>query len=274
MVGPGRDWNRFDLFELAAQDPPREARFLEAVHGGRPRRLADDFSGPGGIARAWVALSHDHEAVCVDIDGQPLEHARERAERDLRDAARRVSYHWGGVVEAPGRVDVIAALNFAAGELHTRPELMTYLRHALARLEAGGVLVLDTYGGSDAWQPGVQEVRLDTPDGAVVYEWEQIEADPLTARVRNAMHFRLPDGRRLDDAFEYDWRLWSVAELRDALREAGFRRTEVYTTLGDAIADDGRLLVHPDASDDPDAPHARIDGVEPFVAYVVGRTNA
>ncbi len=273
MDAAGRDWNRFDLFELAAQDPPREARFLEAVHGGSCRRLADDFSGPGGIARAWVALSPDHEAVCVDVDGLPLEHARERAERDLPDARGRLAYHWGSALEAPGRVDIIAALNFAVCELHARDELMTYLRHALARLGANGVLVVDTYGGADMWTPGVQEVPLETPGGVVVYEWEQIEADPLTSRVRNAMHFRLPDGRRLESAFAYDWRLWGVAELRDAMREAGFRLTEVYTSLGDAIADDGRLLVHPDASDDPDRSQSLIDGAEPCVAYVVGRAS-
>jgi hypothetical protein len=31
------------------------------------------------------------------------------------------------------------------------------------------------------------------------------------------------------DAFVYSWRLWGVAELRDALDEAGFARSDVFS---------------------------------------------
>jgi len=97
--------------------------------------------------------------------------------------------------------------------------------------------------------------------------WQQIEASPLTARVRNAMHFQVKargaKARTLENAFEYDWRLWTVPELTDAITEAGFASVEVYDRLGDALDGDGNLYVKP------------IDDGLPsevsFVVYVVGR---
>jgi hypothetical protein len=54
--------------------------------------------------------------------------------------------------------------------------------------------------------------------------------------VLNALHFQVEttDGEivaRYTDAFTYDWRLWSVPELREAMREAEFERTEVHDSL-------------------------------------------
>ena len=99
------------------------------------------------------------------------------------------------------------------------------------------------------------------------YTWEQREADPLTGEVVDAMHFRvLRDGvveQDLPDAFVYRWRLWSVPELRDAMRDAGFASSDVYPRTPDARDDDGVLHVRP--LHDPD----EVD--ESFDVLVVGR---
>jgi len=46
--------------------------------------------------------------------------------------------------------------------------------------------------------------------------------------VLNRIHFRFPDGTELKNAFTYDWRLWTVPELREALANAGFRKVTVW----------------------------------------------
>lgn len=43
------------------------------------------------------------------------------------------------------------------------------------------------------------------------------------------------------DAFSYDWRLWSIPELREASLDAGFARVDVYARLGEAIDHEGNL---------------------------------
>lgn len=262
--------NRFDLYELAVQDPPLEARFLAAVHANSPRILTEDFSGPASIARAWLNLAPDHGAIAVDRDHVPLRHAVERLQQSHPDRMPNFTIRERDVLDVKDPTDIIAALNFACCELLTRKHLLTYLRAALYRLQPNGILVLDTYGGSDALIPGTSEQSVDTPLGELTYIWEQVAADPATSRVRNAIHFELPRNIRIDSAFAYDWRLWSPAELRDAMHEAGFRATEVYASYGDAVDDDGNIHVAP-ISRDGEAITFDADLDDRWVLYIVGR---
>lgn len=276
-----REVNRYDLYELTVQAPAMEAAFLRAVHGQEPETFGEDFCGPASVARAWCAMGERYDAVAVDKDSEPLEHAAKRAaEYDATHHATissRLKLVEKDVMAAREKCDVIAALNFAVCELHQRRWLMTYLRTAAYRLRAGGVFVADLYAGPDAFRPGITERHVRTEAGTLVYRWEQRRADPLTARVENAIHFVLPasggktseKSRTYEDAFTYDWRLWSVAELRDALREAGFNATEVYTSYGDAMDSDGNLYVRPFATDEQLGEPEELD--ENHVVYVVGR---
>jgi hypothetical protein len=260
-----RRLNRYDLYELCAQAPERTVRFLLAAHGAGPRVLRDDFAGPAAIARAWGRLVPEGRAIAVDRDPAPLAHARRAPGGDrirclVADAAR-----------VRCRADVIAAFNFAVGELRDRPSLLRYLRAVRASLNRRGIFACDLYGGSDAYTPGAYVRRLRGPSGErIEYTWRQREADPTTAMVVNSMSFRVgPPARRdrrrgredaahrragpprtaavrvLENAFVYRWRLWTIAELRDALAEGGFASTEVYDRLGDAIDAHGRLILRP-----------------------------
>lgn len=276
-----RKVNRYDLYELAVQAPAMEAAFIRAVHADSPRVLGEDFCGPASVSRAWCATDPDALAVAADKSFEPLEHARVCIDRhDLESPepiADRVTLLEQDVLSVKKKADAVAALNFAVCELHRRSWLMTYLRAVIYRLRPGGIFMADLYAGSDAYRPGISEKTIPTPEGPLRYQWEQRDADPFTGMVTNAMHFILPgrfseESRTVRDAFVYRWRLWSVAELREAMREAGFISTEVYTSYGDAIDSDGRLYVRPAATDtrplDPD------DLDDNFVAYVVGRVNA
>ena len=270
----GRRINRFDLYEIAAQAPQHQARFLASLHGAGASMLAEDFAGPASIARAWIALGDDRRAIAVDTNAEALDHAAERLGGAMGGAAlERLTPLNTDVLSARYRADVIAALNFAICELHARSDLLTYLRHALLRLEARGVLVADLYAGATAMFLGSTEQSIDTGHGVVRYTWEQRGVDPLTGLVTNAMHFVLPDGTALRDAFVYRWRLWSIPELRDAMREAGFRSTEVHTSLGGAIDENGSVLVRAASSDERPGTPSELDDeeLESLVAYVVGR---
>jgi hypothetical protein len=60
------------------------------------------------------------------------------------------------------------------------------------------------------------------------YVWEQKRFNALDHEILCHIHFQLKDGTWMRRAFTYDWRLWTVPEIRDALLEAGFRDTLVY----------------------------------------------
>lgn len=265
MAGVRGEFNKWDLYEWCVQSPAWQVRFLHAVHGNQPVEFGDDFAGPASLARAWVAMGPGYMAVAADRDAAPLEHARRRM-ADIHDAGmERLALRAEDVLSVKARADVVAAFNFAVCELHTRAELMTYLRNVLFRLRARGVFVADLYAGENQFAPGVSEMEVETPIGTVIYEWEQRSADPTTARVRNAIHFTLPGGKRMENAFVYDWRLWGVAELRDAMSEAGFVRTEVYADYAEAMDGEGRLMTRAISPEEA----SELEG--DFVLYIAGR---
>jgi precorrin-6B methylase 2 len=223
--------DRYELYELCVQSPRHAVALLRHIHAGNARTLAEDFCGTAAVSREWV--THPGcTAVARDLDPVVIERARSHASGgvtlEVGDAT----------VPTPGapRADIIFVGNFSIGEIHQRLALVAYLRHSLARLNPSGVFVCDTYGGESAFRTGgVTRTHL-APDGSIVrYTWQQRAADPATARVENALHFRVERAGEvvldLPDAFVYHWRLWSVPELRDAMEEAGFTRTTVHHAL-------------------------------------------
>lgn len=254
-----RSLDKFDLYTLCVQDPPRMVEFLAAVHGGSPLTLRDDFAGPGAIARAWASQSTRHRGIAVDLDAFPLAKAK---------GAVRVKRVIADVCKVNDKSDVICALNFGVCELHQRRDLLGYFSQARRTLHTGGALVCDLYGGSDSFRRSTtrKTIRIDART-TVKYAWVQEGGDAATGRVHNRIHFAVHRDTRItkfQNAFLYDWRLWSIPEVRDAMLESGFRSVELHDRLGAARDADGRLHVRPVQDDEA------LD--DPFVVYVVART--
>jgi len=259
-----------DLYELCVTEPVRLIRFLDAAHGRKPKILREDFSGSGALARSWAASHRSRSSIAVDIDPGVLE---------LAAAQQRVSPEVADAKRSKSRADIITATNFPIGYQHSRAALLQYLRNAKKSLEPGGIFVCDLYGGRDAFSPGKIIQMLRAPNAApwhgelVEYTFEQRVADPLSGLVLDALHFRVwaksnksrKPNFELRDAFVYHWRLWSLSELTDALKEAGFRSVEIHDRLGDAIDSSGKLRLRPVSTENP------LD--ENWVVYVVARTR-
>ncbi|CAG0954443.1 hypothetical protein PHYC_00382 [Phycisphaerales bacterium] len=276
---PGRPLDRFDLYELCVQAPMLMARFLGAVHGRKPLVLREDFSGGGALCKAWVragivlpqgggagsarrrgAPTPPRSAIAVDLDAAPL--------RRLKGFDR-IHTIRADVRKVHDRADIIAALNFPLGYFYSRDELVHYLRLSRRRLNPRGVFVGDIYGGEGAFELCSKSRDLRGLAGEEIeYTWEQREADVVSGRVFNAIHFTVRnDGaskpRTVRDAFTYDWRLWSIPELTDAYHDAGFKAVEVYDQNAGAIDHLGNLHVRPVT----DGRELEAD----WVVYVVGR---
>lgn len=221
---------------------------VRAIHGGAPAVLGEDFAGTAALSYLWADARPENRAIAVDLDESALmrrpDHPRvKRILGDVRTAT----------TPAEHPCDVLFVGNFSIGYLHTRAELVAYLRHARERLTPGGVFVCDTYGGESAFLTG--HVHRDHfADGRRVrYTWEQRDANPLTGMVTDVLHFQVDRAGvvelELPDAFIYRWRLWSVPELADAMAEAGFREVEVYDKTPDATDDEGNAYMLPVTGD-------------------------
>lgn len=233
--------NALDLYEHCTQSPTDMARILDAIHGGQPRRLCEDFSGTAATARAWITLAPDRSATAIDLDPHALNHRPTRGVRTLlRD-----------VQSAPltPKHDIIFVGNFSIGELHDPDELSNYISRCAKRLSSSGVLVIELYDGPSAWKTGTQQRTIKLPRSTTVtYTWRQVEAKKSTRRVVNEIDFivKTPKrSRRFDRAFRYDWRLWSHLTLSRIMRESGFKHTALFPPRIDALDSLGHAYIQP-----------------------------
>lgn len=174
----------------------------------------------------WVRSSTERRAIGVDLDGPTLEYAREHRLGRLRaDRRARVELVQADVLDHQlPRVDVAVAFNFSYWIFKSRAEILAYFRHVHERLIADGVLFLDIFGGTEV--PCVDASERDYDDYS--YTWEHAAFNPITNELRCHIHFDFPDGSSLRPAFSYDWRMWTIPELRDILLEAGFSCVRVF----------------------------------------------
>ncbi len=226
----------FVLYERAVQSPAIHVELFQQLYGEtRPgktaRRLREDFCGTFAISCHWVAADEKNEAIGVDLDPVPLRSGRERNRTRLSTAQRkRLDIRQENVLTVrTGPVDVIAVCNFSFYIFKKRAELRSYFAACLKALARNGILVLEMSGG-----PGMVETTRDHKQirrkdmQPFQYTWDQKSFDPITHDAKYAIHFKLRDGTRIRDAFTYDWRLWSIPEVREILEEAGFARSIVY----------------------------------------------
>lgn len=230
--------DRHRLYQLSVQAPETDIEFFESIYrrhrGANPRDLREDFCGTALLSTAWAQSDSRRTALGIDLDAATLEWGRKHNLAAVdRSARKRVRLVEADVrsVKRP-KVDLACAMNFSFCVFKTREELRIYLRTVHLGLRKAGILVLELYGGSEAIVP-IKE-RREVND--FVYVWEQETFNPIDRRTRCHIHFELPDGSRLERAFTYDWRLWTIPELKEVLAEVGFVSSEVYW---ETVNDDG-----------------------------------
>lgn len=237
--------DRHDCYELCVQSPRHVVALLRGAHGGEPVALREDFAGTALVSLRWLAEAKTRgeqaRAFAVDLDSEALERARLCAAAQQLAGFETLA---GDCIEAGDVIgaDVIFVGNFSIGYIGSRAHLVGYLAACKRRLDAGnagfggGIFACDLYGGPAAYRLGVLERKHPSRGREMIhYVWRHEEADPRTARVRNSISFRVVlDGdvvAEMPGAFVYEWRLWSLVELTEAMHEAGFREVTLYKDL-------------------------------------------
>ncbi len=254
-----RNADRHHLYQRSVQDADWEGRFLartfERIAGRKAVSLREDFCGTALFSARWV-VKGNRTAVGVDLDREVLAWGAEHNLAPLGERASAVRLLRQDV-RAPcrGRFDVTAALNFSYFVFRTREDLRTYFAGVRRSMAKDGIFMLDAYGGYQSWRPLTERRKLT----GFTYVWEQASVDPIDHSVVNHIHFEFTNGSRLRRAFTYQWRLWTLPEIRELLAEAGFSRSTVYWEDHDA---DG-------FGTDTFRPRAHVAQEPAWVAYIV-----
>jgi hypothetical protein len=249
-----------ELYQRSVQSPEADcelfANIYEELRGATAQVMREDFCGTALLSTTWCLQDGAHRAYGVDLDAPTLEWGRtHNLEPNAEVIGERLTLVQDDVLEVSARglerADIIAALNFSFCVFKQRHELARYFEGVYAGLAERGLLFLELFGGTKAIDTDEEIRELD----GHTYIWEQESFNPLTNDIVCHIHFEFEDGSKIDRAFTYEWRLWSVPELRDLLYEVGFANVRVYwekTEEEDDDEDDDEDEDDEDEDDDDD----------------------
>ncbi len=219
-----------ELYEEAVQCVENEIEFLQdtfrELRGRDAVSFREDFCGTASASCEWVRTGKTNHAVGVDVDAEVLDWGRKNRIARLPEADRpRVKLMNEDVMRVDtGPVDIVGAFNFSYWIFKTRAAMRDYFSRVRDSLHEDGVFFIDAYGGSEAFETMKEKTKCE----GFTYVWHQAKYEPVTGRTVCHIDFRFPDGSKIKKAFSYDWRLWTLPELRELLEEAGFARVRVY----------------------------------------------
>lgn len=246
------------LYQSSVQAPEFELEFIEEVfeesRGRKPRSMREDFCGTALSACEWVKRSSSNTAVAFDIDQRVLDWGRKNNYSRLSDSQkRRVMLNNQDVLRANGHeMDVCQAFNFSYWVFQERKTMLKYFRNVRKQLVADGIFFLDAFGGFEAHKVQKEKRKV----GEFSYIWEQEKFNAVTGEMHCKIHFQLPGGKKIKNAFSYVWRLWGARELREILLDAGFSKTTLY------------LQEFDDETDEPLDSFAPTDYAEDYACWV------
>ncbi|MCA8976302.1 MAG: class I SAM-dependent methyltransferase [Planctomycetes bacterium] len=263
-----RTADRHILYQRSVQAPEMDAQFYSRrfkSYTGRDLRVSrEDFCGTAVLSCHHVLLHRDNRAIGVDLHQPTLDWGIEHNVNRLLDdeQKQRLTLLNRNVLEVQSpKADAILALNFSYSVFKTRRDLGAYIKNCFRSLLPGGILFLDAWGGPDVMQQKTDRTRHK----GFVYEWEQRVYDPISHEITCAIHFEFPDGSRMKNAFVYDWRLWTLAEIRELFEEAGFEDTHVLWEGTDQVSGGGNGVFRRKERGDMD---------EAWISIVVGHKPA
>ncbi len=224
-----------ELYEESVQCVEAEIDFVNQTYKNIRKKnansLREDFCGTMNTSCEWIRRRKTNIAYSVDIDQSVLDWGIEKKLSRLTKSQRsRINIINGDVtkVKTPG-VDIVLAMNFSYWIFKERNTMMDYFRHIYDNMADDGIFFLDAFGGPEA----IQEMTEDTEFDGYTYTWDQKKYNPITGEGLFYIHFKFDDGSRIKRAFTYDWRVWTLPELKEILSEAGFKPYIYWEGTGD-----------------------------------------
>ena len=242
--------DRHVLYQHSVQGTEFEIEFFvdryKELRGKKPKSLREDFCGTALLSVDWCKSHPKHTALGVDLCQDTLAWGKRH---NIRPAGRDVA----------SRLDIRHANVLDVHE----PKVDVTCESAHQGLKKDGIFVLDLLGGTETMSE-VEEER-EVEGQTFTYIWEQAKFNPITHDFLCHIHFDFPDGSRMKKAFTYDWRLWTLPELREVLIEAGFSRVHVFWEQFEDDPEGGEELVGTDEFIDT----LEADNQESWVTYIV-----
>lgn len=225
-----KPFDKYEYYLKSVQSPEADAELLRQTYReirGKPAvSMREDFCAAFALSCAWVEGNGRHHGIAVDLDPEPLAYGKEHYFTKLsKDQQSRLKILQGNVLDKKlPKADIVAALNFSYFIFKERDTLKKYFKNVLRTLNKDGLLVIDLFGGPDCMASNEDHNKFR----GFSYFWRQEGYDPITHHAVFHIDFKIDGVKRMNSVFSYDWRMWTIPELRELLVEAGFQTTHVY----------------------------------------------
>ncbi|MDH3326826.1 MAG: class I SAM-dependent methyltransferase [Gammaproteobacteria bacterium] len=222
------------LYQKSVQSSEFEIGFYDEryreIRGKRkmPMVLREDFCGTALFTKDWCESHPKRRAIGVDLCSDTLKWAMENNIKPAGAsvAARIDLLNENVITVVTEKVDVICAMNFSFCIFETRELLKSYFANALKGLKDDGLFFCDLMGGTNTIDACEESHEIEGENAT--YIWEQASYNPIDNHTQCYIHFEFDDGSRIDKAFSYSWRLWTIPELKELLLEAGFKKVQIF----------------------------------------------
>ncbi len=225
-----KKFDKYYYYNKSVQSADVDVKFFRDTYkelkNRKPVDFREDFCGTFKLSCEWVKLDDSFVSHGVDLDPEPIAYGKEFYLPKLsEDQQERIKIQEGNVLsEGLPQADIIAACNFSYFIFKKRQMLKDYFSNCLKSLNEDGLLILDIFGGSECYEPNEEETEHD----GFSYFWDQDSYDPVTNEALFYIHFKPKGEKKMKKAFTYDWRMYSIPEVKDILEEVGFKKVHVY----------------------------------------------
>lgn len=223
-------FDKYKFYHQAVQSPDADCEFYEKafkeIHKNKKlTTLREDFCAAGAISVEWVKLNKKYKSAGLDLDPEPMAYGREHYVSKLtKEQKGRVVLIQKNVMEKNLPVaDMVAAVNFSYCLFKKRTELKQYFQNVYDSLNRPGLFIVDIFGGSQCGDAIEDKHKFKN----MTYYWDQKGFDPVSAEGLFQIHFRYK-GIKYENVFSYDWRMWTIPELKELMLEVGFDDIKVY----------------------------------------------
>ena len=183
----------------------------------------------------WVKDHSQNKAIVIDADKKPIEYGKKHHLSKLNSSQQsRLHILNKNVLDKKlPKADIISVSNFSYFIFKQREFLLKYFKNVKRSLFKQGLFIIDVVGGPDC--EGLSEEVIEHED--FDYYWDQDSFDPISNTAHFYIHFKRKGEKKQKKAFSYYWRLWSMPELKDVLKDAGFSKVHVYWEQSDKKGD-------------------------------------
>lgn len=223
-------FDKYEYYRKSVQSAESDVEFYRDTYlelrGKLPTLFREDFCGTYGLSCEWVKLNKNFKSIGLDLDPEPLAYGKAEYQSKLKaEQSARVQVYLKDVLakDLP-HADIILAANFSYFVFKTRARMKEYFAAVKSSLNKNGLFMLDCFGGTLCHDANEESTRLKD----FTYYWDQESFDPVTNRAHFHIHFKPHGKKKIERVFSYDWRMWSIPELKDILEEVGYKKVHIY----------------------------------------------